>query len=173
MINIYSHFPLPIDLPCIKALTDYNFCCDGVSLLLSLFRINPQMNGFRHETAIFLRRSFGPVLPFWVLACLAWYSVWIRGSLVAQTVKNPPELQFRRPRFSQSLGPLKREWQPTPVFLPGKSHGRGRLAGCSPWGCKEPDTTERLSTHLQTFLHTLGYMYFHLFGGNKSNTAGS
>lgn len=54
MINICNHFLLPIDLPCIKAHTDYNFCCDGVSLLLSLFGINPQMNGFHHETAGFL-----------------------------------------------------------------------------------------------------------------------
>ena len=35
-------------------------------------------------------------------------------------------------------------WQPTPVFLPGKSHGRRSLVGYSPWGCKESDTTEWL-----------------------------
>ena len=29
----------------------------------------------------------------------------------------------------------RRQWQPTPVFLPGKSHGRRSLVGCSPWGC--------------------------------------
>ena len=33
-------------------------------------------------------------------------------------------------------------WQPTPVFLPGESHGQRSLAGYSPWGCKELDTTE-------------------------------
>ena len=38
----------------------------------------------------------------------------------------------------------RRQWQPTPVFLPGESHGRRSLGGCSPWGCKESDTTERL-----------------------------
>ena len=37
-----------------------------------------------------------------------------------------------------------RQWQPTPVFLPGKSHGWWNLVGYSPWGCKELDTTERL-----------------------------
>ena len=36
-------------------------------------------------------------------------------------------------------------WHPTPVLLPGKSHGRRSLVGCSPWGHKESDTTERLS----------------------------
>ena len=41
----------------------------------------------------------------------------------------------------------RREWQPTPVFLPGKSHGRRQLAIYSPWSFKESDTTERLSTH--------------------------
>ena len=34
--------------------------------------------------------------------------------------------------------------QPTPVLLPGKSHGRRSLVGCGPWGCKELDMTERL-----------------------------
>src|SRR5699024_12518666 len=37
----------------------------------------------------------------------------------------------------------RRQWHPTPVLLPGKSHGRRSLVGCSPWGCKELDTTER------------------------------
>ena len=38
--------------------------------------------------------------------------------------------------------PWRRKWQPTPVFLPGKSHGQESLAGYSPWGHKESDTTE-------------------------------
>ena len=41
----------------------------------------------------------------------------------------------------------RRQWQPTPVLLPGKSHGLRSLVGCSPWGCKESDTTERLHFH--------------------------
>ena len=36
----------------------------------------------------------------------------------------------------------RRQWHSTPVLLPGKSHGQRRLVGCSPWGCKESDTTE-------------------------------
>ena len=36
------------------------------------------------------------------------------------------------------------KWQRTPVFLPGKSHGRKNLVGYSPWGPKELDTTEQL-----------------------------
>ena len=37
---------------------------------------------------------------------------------------------------------------PTPVLLPGKSHGWRSLVGCSPWGREESDTTERLHFHL-------------------------
>ena len=36
---------------------------------------------------------------------------------------------------------------PTPVTLPGKSHGWRSLVGCSPWGCEESDTTEQLHFH--------------------------
>ena len=39
------------------------------------------------------------------------------------------------------------QWQPNPVLLPENSHGRRGLAGCSPWGCEESDTTERLHFH--------------------------
>ena len=48
-----------------------------------------------------------------------------------------------------SLSPWyrRRQWHPTPVFLPGKSHGWRSLVGCSPWGCEESDTTERLHFH--------------------------
>ena len=38
----------------------------------------------------------------------------------------------------------RRQWHPTPVLLPGKSHGWRSLVGCSPWGRSESDTTERL-----------------------------
>ena len=41
--------------------------------------------------------------------------------------------------------PGKRAWLPTPVFLPGESHGQRSLMGYSPWGHKESDTTERLT----------------------------
>ena len=46
----------------------------------------------------------------------------------------------------------RRQWHPTPVLLPGKSHAWRSLVGCSPWGCSpwgcaESDTTERLSSN--------------------------
>ena len=44
--------------------------------------------------------------------------------------------------------PWRRKWQPTPVFLPEKSHGPWSLVGYHPWGRKESDTTEWLHFHL-------------------------
>ena len=43
--------------------------------------------------------------------------------------------------------PRRRQWHPTPVLLPGKSHGRRSLVGCSPWDRYESDMTERLHFH--------------------------
>ena len=54
----------------------------------------------------------------------------------------------RRCGFHPWVGkiPCKKKWQPTPVFLLGKSHGQRSLVGHSPWGCKELDTTEHAHT---------------------------
>ena len=41
----------------------------------------------------------------------------------------------------------RRQWQPTPVLLSGKSHGRRSLVGCSPWVREESDTIEQLHFH--------------------------
>ena len=47
--------------------------------------------------------------------------------------------------------PWRREWQPTPVFLPGEFRGQKSLTGYSPWGHKESDLTERLTyIHMNT-----------------------
>ena len=57
-------------------------------------------------------------------------------------------LQCGRPGFDPWVGkiPWRRAWQPTPVSLPGESHGQRGLAGYSPRGHTESDKTERLST---------------------------
>ena len=54
--------------------------------------------------------------------------------------------RHKRLGFNPWVGkiPWRREGQPTPVFLPGESHGQRSLVGCSPWGRKELDTTQRL-----------------------------
>ena len=58
--------------------------------------------------------------------------------------------QCRRLRFSSWVGKIPwRKWQTAAVFWPGKSHGRRRLAGYSPRGCKGSDTTERPRAHTE------------------------
>ena len=70
-------------------------------------------------------------------------------------------LQRRRPGFDPWVRkiPWRRAWQPTPVFLPGESHGQRSLAGYSPWGCKESDTTERLTLASTSFksIHSMSF----------------
>ena len=70
------------------------------------------------------------------------------GLHLAQRVKRLSAMQ-ERPGFDLWVGkiPWRRKWQPTPVLLPGKSHGRRSLVGYSPWGRKESDTTEWLHLH--------------------------
>ena len=62
-------------------------------------------------------------------------------------------LQCRRPRFNPWVGkiPWRRKWQPAPVFLPGKSHGRRSLAVYGPRGRKESDTTTTSLKHSLTW----------------------
>ena len=58
-------------------------------------------------------------------------------------VNNLPAMQDMQEPQVRSLGwedTRRRKWQPTPVYLPGKSHGQRSLVGCSPWGHKESDT---------------------------------
>ena len=68
------------------------------------------------------------------------------GSLVAHLVKNPPAMQETWVWHSGWEDPLEKAWQPTPVFLPGESHGQRTLVGYSPRGCR--DSTERLTLSL-------------------------
>ena len=54
--------------------------------------------------------------------------------------------QFSTLGFNPWVGKIhwRREWQPTPVFLPGKFHGQRNLEGYNPWGCRELDTVEHI-----------------------------
>ena len=67
-----------------------------------------------------------------------WVSLWLRRERI--------RLQCKRPGFDPSVGkiPQRQEWLPTPVFLPGESHGQRSLTGYTPWSHKELDTTERI-----------------------------
>ena len=61
---------------------------------------------------------------------------------MAQMGKNLPAMQS--PEFDPWIGKIswRKVWQPPQVFLPGESHGQRSLAGYSPWGCTELESTE-------------------------------
>ena len=67
-------------------------------------------------------------------------------------VKNLPTVWETWVRSLGQEVPWRRAWQTSPVFLPGKSHGQRSLAGYSPWGSKESDTTEELSPSFTSFI---------------------
>ena len=92
----------------------------------------------------FLIWMYNVPVPFFFKAILR--ARWLSGKELA--------CQCRRCELDPWVGkiPWRRKWQPTPVFLLGKSHGQRSLVGHSPWSHKEVDTTERLSTHT-SFLH--------------------
>ena len=64
-------------------------------------------------------------------------------SVPRRVVPSPPGLPSSLSLFT--FMHWRRKWQPTPVFLPGESQGRGNLVGCHLWGRKESDSTEQLS----------------------------
>ena len=70
--------------------------------------------------------------------------------------------RLKRLRFNPWVRKIsrRREWQPTPVFLPGKSHGQRSLACYSPWGCKELDMTEQLTKHTHSWIISKNYLSF-------------
>jgi len=84
----------------------------------------------------------------WVALCLLLCS----RPFSKNTSWSPPH-SFQCLPSSDYLHGWRRAWHPTPVSLPRESHGQRSLAGYSPWGCKEVDTTERLSTaHIRIHL---------------------
>ena len=84
---------------------------------------------------------------------LTWLPRWLSGKESA--------CQCRRCGFDLRVKKTqRRKWQPTAVFLPGKSHGQRSRAGHSPWGCKELDMTEhaRMHYHLTTLCPWISYL---------------
>ena len=56
-------------------------------------------------------------------------------------------IQVRKEKTNTRPSKRRKQWHPTPVLLPRKSHGRRSLVGCSSWGREESDMTERLYFH--------------------------
>ena len=74
---------------------------------------------------------------------------WARNIILSPKNQNSKKIPLV---FIQSI--WRRRWYPTPVLLPGKSHGRRSLVGCNLWGCEESDTTEWL--HFDFSLSCIG-----------------
>ena len=91
-------------------------------------------------------RSF--MLPPWV------YSVLDYGQMIFHPWASVYKLEtFTPPQSTLKVARVvsrRRQWHPTPVLLPGKSHGWRSLVGCSPWGHWGSDTTERLHFHFSS-----------------------
>jgi len=104
------------------------------------------------------------VLIFIIYVYRVFYGVNLPASLVAHMVKNLPAMQETRVRSLGQEDPWRRTWQPTPVFLPGESHGQRILVGYSPWGRKESDMTERLSSvTIFIKIYFLSFQSFQIF----------
>ena len=86
--------------------------------------------------------------------------------LVAQSVKNLPAMQEIQVWFLGQEDPMERKWQPTPVFLPGKSHGQRSLEGYSPCGRKR--VRHDLATKQQLFKDPVS-RHSHLLRGQDPN----
>ena len=110
---------LSVERISLKKKMAYRLPHSPVSLLLTISFLSPLSNFSSSSWPLNVGVSQHIVLPFL-------YKFTILGNLI-------------------NLG--RRQWQPTSVLLPGKSHGWRSLVGCSPWGREESDTTERLHFH--------------------------
>ena len=108
------------------------------------------MNQFEHPYSLCVWRH--PYLSLSICMCF-FGSVYMWGFPVARWRTC---LQCRRLRFDPWVKkiPWRRSWQPTPVFLPGESHGQKSLAGYSPW-------SRRVRHDWSTWAQ---YIYMHIFG---------
>ena len=85
-----------------------------------------------------------------------WYHfVFLNGIKVLRVTLSKSAIQKKKKPFLINIM-WRRQWQPTPVFLPGKSHGQRSPVGCSPWGHCESDMTEHLRFHFSLSCITEG-----------------
>ena len=87
-------------------------------------------------------------------------SIIIRASLVAQRLKRLPPVWETLVWSLVRRVPWRRKWWPTPVFLPGESHGQRSLVGYTPQVRKESDMTERLHFHFHYYYYFVHSIFF-------------
>ena len=95
--------------------------------------------GDGEETWILKVSGFSPDGQRWVRA------LWTEVEMQIKEGWGIMKCSGKFPLSSKAGG--RRQWHPTPVLLPGKSHGQRSLVGCSPWGREESDMIERLPFH--------------------------
>ena len=97
----------------------------------------------------FSSRSVCVMCPFLSFDKGLRYCRYAEASLVAESAKKPLAMQGIQIRSLGWEAPWRRKWQPTPLFLPGKSHGWRSLVRYSAWGPKESERTQWLNHHHQ------------------------
>ena len=110
--------------------------------------LDEERKGGRREGEVGATLASSPGHRIGQLTAAAW--AWTKGlsSLMSVNILRPGRPGHVSHKLPGSIwSDWRRQWHPTPVLLPGKSHGWRSLVGCSPWGCKESDMTERLHFH--------------------------
>ena len=100
---------------------------------------------FGAETSQVQRKWTEAIAKVFIFLLIFYWSLVALGFPRSASGKQPACQCRRHETWLQSLGwedPLEQGIEPTPVFLPGESHGQRSLAGYSPWGRKESDTTK-------------------------------
>ena len=97
---------------------------------------------------MFIARQW--IRKLWYLYTMEYYSATKRNTFESVLLRRMNLEHIIQSEVSQrEKDKWRRQWQPTPVHLPGKSYGRRNLVGCSSGGCKELDTAEQLHFHFQ------------------------
>ena len=130
-------------------LSNHLFLCCPFLLLPSVFpsnRVFPMSQFFTSGGQSVGASASASILP---MNIQGWFPLVLSGLILAVQGTLKSLLQHHNLKASvlpcSVLFSWRRKWQPTPVFLPGKSHGQRSLVGYISWGCKESNTTEQLS----------------------------
>ena len=134
---------------CIHMLIPHNNPTRAIRLLFLFSRGENEVqrgNSFPKGTQLINPGNQSPAPPLFASYCIASWYIKTRASQVAQWWRIRLPIEETWVRSLSQEDPLEKEMATTPVFLPGKSHGRRSLEGYSWWGHKDLDMTRLLST---------------------------